>query len=173
MRSMKLSVIPALGVLLLASACNFSTAHISSLKLGKDKAVTQETTTFAPTDTIYGVAEIGNSGKTTDKVRLIIVNVPGQQPGPIPGLETSVALESSGTANFNFTPPTAGWPAGKYKFEVSMLDENGVQKDQKSVDFTVAGAPAAAAPASTDTAAPTSTDTAAPADTAAPSSTTT
>jgi hypothetical protein len=174
MRSMKLSVIPALGALLLASACNFNTAHISSLKLGKDKAATQPTTTFAPSDTIYGVAEIGNAGKTTEKVRLIIVDVAGQQPGPIPGLETSVALDSSGTANFNFTPPTAGWPAGKYKFEVSMMDEGGVQKDQKTVDFTVAGAPAAAAaPTSTDTAAPTSTDTAAPAETAAPSSTTT
>ncbi len=54
--------VPVLGALLLASACNFSTAHISSVKLGKDKAVTQESATFAPTDTIYAIAEIGNAG---------------------------------------------------------------------------------------------------------------
>jgi hypothetical protein len=156
MKSIKLSVVPALGVLLLATACNFSTAHISSLKLGKDKAMTQPTATFAPSDTIYAVAEIGNAGKTSDKGRLVIVAVDGQQAGPIPGLETSVDLDSSGTATYNFTPPAAGWPAGKYKFEV-MMNVDGVQKDTKSADFTVAGAPAAAASApatATDTAAP-------------------
>ncbi|HXH41959.1 MAG TPA: hypothetical protein VNN08_25265 [Thermoanaerobaculia bacterium] len=137
MKHMKRSVLPVLGLFLLASACNVSTAHISSLKVGKDKDVTQPSATFAPTDTIYGAAEIGNAGKTTDKVRLIVVDVAGQQPGPIPGLESSVALDSSGTASFNFSPPTAGWPAGKYKFEVSMLDESGVQKDQKTADITV------------------------------------
>jgi len=136
MRNMKRSLLAVLGASLLA-ACNVSTAHISSLKLGKDKAVTQESTTFAPTDTVYGVAEIGNAGKTKEKVRLIIVDVPGQTPGPIPGLETSVDLESSGTANFNFSPPPAGWPAGKYKFEVQMLNEAGETKDTKAVDFTV------------------------------------
>lgn len=137
MRNMKRRVFPVLGLFLLASACNVSTAHIGSLKIGKDKAMTQPTTTFAPTDTIYGAAEIANAGKTKDKVRLIIVEVAGQQPGPIPGLETTVDLESSGTADFNFSPPTAGWPAGKYKFEVTMMDDAGVQKDQKTADLTV------------------------------------
>jgi hypothetical protein len=139
MRSMKGSLIPVLGVFLLATACNFSTAHIKDpLKIGKDKAMTQPSTTFAPTDTIYISAEVANApGKTTEKGRLVVVDVAGQQPGPIPGLETSVDLASSGSADFNFSPPTAGWPAGKYKFEVSMLDESGAQKETKSVDFTV------------------------------------
>ena len=51
--------------LLLASAvaCSFSvsTANISSLKLGTDKTVTRETTTFSATDMIYGVAEVSNA----------------------------------------------------------------------------------------------------------------
>jgi len=84
MQIIKRSLVPMLGALLLASACNVSTAHISSLKLGKDEAVKQESTTFAPTDTIYAVAEIGNAGKTKDKGQLVIVDVAGQQPGPIP-----------------------------------------------------------------------------------------
>jgi len=126
-----------LGLFLLASACNFSTAHIGKLKIGKDKDVTAEAATFAPTDTVYGVAELANAGKTKDKVRLIIVDVAGQQPGPIPNLETTIDVDSGQNANFNFSPPPAGWPAGKYKFEVTLMDEGGVQKDQKSADFTV------------------------------------
>jgi hypothetical protein len=137
MRNMKRSVFPVLGVFLLASACNFSTAHIGKLKIGKDKDVATETAAFAPTDTVYGVAELANAGKTKDKVRLIVVDVAGQTPGPIPGLETTVDVDSGQNANFNFSPPAAGWPAGKYKFEVTLMDEGGVQKDQKSTDFTV------------------------------------
>jgi hypothetical protein len=137
MEIIKRSLVPVLGALYLASACSVSTAHISSLKVGKDKTVTQESATFAPTDTIYAVAEIGNAGKTKDKGQLVIVDVAGQQPGPIPGLEASVDLESSGSANFNFSPPTAGWPAGKYKFDVTMMDESGATKGQQSKEFTV------------------------------------
>jgi hypothetical protein len=138
---MKWSLLPALGLLVLVNgACNFSvsTAHLNSLKVGKDKAMTQESAAFAPADTIYAAAEVGNApGKTKVKGRLLVEDVAGQQAGPIPGLETTVDLESSGTANFNFSPPTAGWPAGKYKLEVLMLNEDGVQKDQKSASFTV------------------------------------
>jgi hypothetical protein len=137
MRSMKRSVIPVLGVFLLATACNFSTAHISKLKVGKDKDVAAEAATFAPTDTIYGVADIGNAGKTKEKIRLIVVDVAGQPAGPIAALDQTLDLESSGSANFNYSPPPAGWPAGKYKVEVSMMDEAGVQKDQKTADITV------------------------------------
>ena len=137
MRIMKRSLVPVLGALLLASACNFSTAHISSVKLGKNDAVTPESSTFAPADTIYAVAEIGNAGKTKVKGQLAVVDVAGQPAGPIAGLEKSIDLESSGTASFNFSPPTAGWPAGKYKFDVTMMDESGTTKGTKSADFTV------------------------------------
>jgi hypothetical protein len=137
MRIMKRSLVPVLGALLLASACNFSTAHISSVKLGKDKAVTQESATFAPTDTIYAIAEIGNAGKTKDKGQLSIVEVAGQPAGPISGLEATKDLETSGSVTFDFSPPTAGWPAGKYKLDVTMMDESGATKGQQSKEFTV------------------------------------
>ena len=54
----------AIGLVLIsAAACSFSvsTANLSSLKLGTDKSVTKETSTFSTTDTIYGVAEISNA----------------------------------------------------------------------------------------------------------------
>ncbi len=128
--------------LLLASAvaCSFSvsTANISSLKLGTDKTVTKETTTFSATDMIYGVAEVSNApSKVKVKGTFIIDNVEGEKSGPVPGLETTVDLPGSGTATFTFTPPPTGWPKGKYKLDVVMLNENGEQKDQKTAEFSV------------------------------------
>ena len=124
--------------LALLFACNFSSAHLSSLKVGKDRAVTQETNSFAPNDPFYAVATVSNApGKVKVKGQLIVEDVEGEKPGPVPNLEKTLDLESSGTATFSFTPPPSGWPVGKYKIEVIMLDDTGAQKDQKSVSFTV------------------------------------
>jgi len=104
-------------VLVAALACKFSasTANISALKLSKDKSASAETSTFEANDTVYAVATISNApGKVKVKGRLSFEDVAGQQPGPIPGLETTLDLAGSGTATFNFTPPPDGWPKGKY-----------------------------------------------------------
>lgn len=141
MRITRWNLTIGLSLLLVSNlACNFSvtTANISSLKLGKDKTVSQETSSFSTGDTIYGVAVISNApGKLKVKGRLVVEDVAGQQIGPIPGLETTLDLAGSGTATFTFSPPPAGWPKGKYKVEALMLDENGVQKDQKAASYTV------------------------------------
>lgn len=130
------SAIALLGAL--AFACSFSTANLSSLKLGKDRAVTQETSTFGPTDAVYAVATVSNApGKVKVKGQLAIEDVPGQKTGAVPGLEKTLDLEGSGTATFSFTPPPDGWPPGKYKVETFMMNEKGEQKDQKSATFTV------------------------------------
>lgn len=122
----------------LAFACSFSTAHLSSLKTGKDRAVTQESSTFAPTDAVYAVATVSNApGKVKVKGLLAIEDVQGQKPGPVPGLEKTIDLEGSGTATFSFTPPSDGWPAGKYKIETIMLNEQGEEKDRKTASFSV------------------------------------
>lgn len=131
----------ALGLLLAVGlACNFSasTANISGLKVGKDKDVTAETNSFGASDTIYAVANISNvPSKVKVKGRLVVDDVAGQQTGPIPGLEDTVELPGDGTATFNFTPPTSGWPKGKYKVEVLMMNDAGEQKDQKTASFSV------------------------------------
>ena len=122
----------------LAFACSFSTAHLSSLKTGKDRAVSQETSTFGPNDTVFAVATVSNApGKTKVKGQLAIEDVAGQQAGPVPGLEKTLELDGSGTATFSFTPPPDGWPKGKYKIETVMMNEQGEQKDLKSVSFSV------------------------------------
>ena len=133
--------VPVLSLALAASfACQFSvsTANLSSLKLSKDKAASQETTAFGDEDTIYAVAVVSNApSKVKVKGRLSFEAVPGQNSGPVPGAETSVDLPGSGSATYTFTPPADGWPKGTYKVEVFMINENGEQKDQKSASFTV------------------------------------
>ena len=119
-------------------ACSFSTAHLSSLKTGKDRTVSQETSTFGPNDTVFAVATVSNApGKTKVKGQLAIEDVAGQQAGPVPGLEKTLELDGSGPATFSFTPPPDGWPKGKYKIETVMMNEQGEQKDQKSASFSV------------------------------------
>ncbi len=139
MRKSSVNMVLALGALLaVAMACNMTTANISSVKIGKDKAVTQETTTFDADSTVYVVATISNSpGKMKVKGRMEFEDVEGQKPGPIPNLEKTLDLDGSGTATYSFTPPPAGWPKGKYKVDIIMTTESGEQKGEKSVSFTV------------------------------------
>lgn len=141
MRSNRWNLILGLGVIVIAAlACNYSasTANISDLKLGKDKDISQATSNFAQTDTIYAVATISNSpGAVKVKGRLVIEDVAGEQSGPVPGLEKTIDLPSDGTATYTFTPPPNGFPKGKYKVEVLMMNESGEQKDQKSASFTI------------------------------------
>lgn len=141
MRIQRWNFMLGLGLLLVvALACKFgaSTANISGLKIGKDKSVSPETSSFNPGDTIYAIADISNApDKLKVKGRLVVDEVEGQQSGPIPGLEKTLDLPGSGTATYTFSPPPEGWPKGKYKMEVLMLNEDGEQKDQKAVSFTV------------------------------------
>ncbi|HQR31667.1 MAG TPA: hypothetical protein PLK30_02945 [Blastocatellia bacterium] len=106
--------------------------------MGKDKEMQQEAKSFEADETIYSAVAISNNpGDVTVKGSLHIVEIEGQKAGPIPATETTVTIKGDGSANFKFTPPNNGWPAGKYKFEALMLNENGEQKDSKSLDFTV------------------------------------
>jgi hypothetical protein len=137
-RTLSKTLVSMLALAAFALSCSFSTAHVSSLKVGKDRAISQEASTFEPNDTVYAVATVSNApGKVKVKGRLVVEDVPGQQTGPIPGLEKTLDLEGSGTATFTFTPPPDGWPKGKYKIEAVMMNEKGEQKDQKSASFSV------------------------------------
>lgn len=142
MGTVRRSTLLALGLLLLSiGACKVSctTANISSLKTGKDKTASQETNSFAPSDTIYVVATISNNpSKVKVKGRLVVVEVAGEQSGPVPGAEQTVDVPGSGIAYFTIAHSGAqGLPKGKYKYEVFMLTEDGEQKDQEAIEFTV------------------------------------
>ena len=139
MTKSRLSFVIATGLLLaVVLACNVSTANLSSVKISKDKTASSETSSFGPNDTVYAVGTVANApGKVKVKGLLAFEDVEGQKQGPIPGLEKTLELEGSGTATYTFTPPPDGWPKGKYKIEVTLMDEKGEQKDQKSATFTV------------------------------------
>ena len=141
MQSNRLNLLLGLGVFVVAAlACSASTANLSSLKVGKDKTVAQEASSFAPNDTVYAVAEVSNApGAVKVTGRLVSEGIEGVPDGPIAGLEKTLDLPGSGTATYTFTPPPSGWPPGKYKLEAVMLNEAGEQKDQKSASFTVGG----------------------------------
>jgi hypothetical protein len=129
----------ASGLLLMVIlACSATTANLSSVKVSKDKSGSPETSSFAAEDTIYVVGTVSNApGKVKVKGALAFEDVEGQKPGPIPGLEKTLDLEGSGTATYTFTPPPSGWPPGKYKVEVTLIDDSGKQQDQKSASFTI------------------------------------
>lgn len=141
MRTKRWDFALGLGLLIFAGlACNFSasTANLSGLKIGKDKEVSSETSSFAATDTVYALATVSNApGAVKVRGRLVIDEVAGEQSGPIPGLEKTLDLASDGAATYTFSPPPSGWPKGKYKVEVVLLNENGEQKDQKTTNFSV------------------------------------
>ena len=141
MGTVRRSTLLALGLLLLyVGACKVSctTANISSLKTSKDKTASQETNNFSPQDTVYVITTISNNpGGVKIKGRLVYVEVEGEQSGPVPGSEQTVDAPGSGTVTFPIFPGPDGMSKGKYRYEVQMVNEDGEQKDQESVEFTV------------------------------------
>jgi hypothetical protein len=151
----------AVAVLVAAAACTSGPPALNDLKVGKDKDVTQAANSFGPREQIFATVGVDNPPKDGKVVgRFVVVDVPGQQAGPIPSLETSLSLAGGlNKASFNYSAPDAGWPNGKYKLEVELFDATGASKGKKSTDFTTAGnAPAAAPAAVTATSDATSTD---------------
>ena len=125
-------------LMLFVAACNASTAHISSLKTGKDKAISAEASSFGTKDTVYAQAHAANlPNKVTMQWAVVAEKVTGQQPNtPIAALNLNNDLASDGDSTYTLAPPTAGWPTGTYKITVTMMD-NGVQRDQKTTEVTI------------------------------------
>ena len=139
MRTNRLNFALASSLLAIAAlACSASTANLSSLKLSTDKSGSPEASTFSSSDTIYAVGTVSNApGKVKVKGRLLADGAEGLESGPIPGLEKTLELPSSGTATYTFTPPPQGWPKGKYKVEVILTDDDGKERDTKTASFSV------------------------------------
>lgn len=95
-------------------------------------------TAFGAHDPVFAKATADNvAGKVSLDWRLVAENVKGQKPNTaIPQLDKSYDLDSDGSTTYDLSPPDAGWPAGKYKVVITMVDD-GTQRDQKSAEFTV------------------------------------
>jgi hypothetical protein len=128
----------SLAALVALAACSVSTAHLTDLKVSNNKDLSAPTTTFAKTDSIYASTDVANTpSKVTVQWHFIAEKVTGQQPNTtITQFDLSKDLDSDGTATYNLSPPTAGWPTGTYKIEADMMVD-GAQKDQKTAEITV------------------------------------
>jgi hypothetical protein len=138
----KWKVALALGLFIGALlACSATTANISSLKVSTDEEGKNEAKSFKPGNKVYAVAMISNNaGKVQAKFRLLFDDVEGETAGTmIPGAEKTLDIDGSRPAIFWVNLPESGFKNGRYKFEVSMLTENGEQKDQKTATFEISG----------------------------------
>ena len=137
-------------VLALALACNWSTANIGSLKITKDEAGKEETSNFSPGQKVYAIFEISNNpGKQSVKFRVLYDDVSGKKSGDVvQNSEKTLEVDGSRTTNFWIGLPSSGFANGRYKVEVTMSNENGEKKDEKSATFNVSGYDSE--PASTD-----------------------
>lgn len=146
----KLTLVSGLVSIAIA-ACSFTTANTNNLKLYKDDAANTEATTFAAGDAVYGKVFVSNNpGKVKLKFRLIAEKVEGMTENQhLAEADRTVDVDGDGRASYTLTPPPSGWPPGTYRVEVGMLVESGEQKDQESINFTVAGGGARNAPVTT------------------------
>ena len=124
-----LAVIALLAVAALAFACS---SVDTSVKLSTDEDGEQTTETFAPRDTIYAITEVDGAAKVTASI--VAEDVTGVTPGPT-GLENTQEGEESAKYTFNVTPPNNGWPAGRYRLEIRVENDDGTET--RSATFSV------------------------------------
>ena len=128
----------ALLVTVVACGCGPS---VGAPKLTKDRAGKEPSTIFNAYDTIYAQAPIGSaSGNTKVMGRLAIVDVAGRPAGVIPTFDmTMEVIPGMNQASFTFSAPLSGWPDGKYRIDIVVLDASDKPKTTKSAEFTTTG----------------------------------
>jgi hypothetical protein len=93
--------------------------HVSNIELGSaiggDKRVSLAKTTFAPTDTIY--ASVATDG-TSPNVDLVARWTYGDEGQLVKEDRLAIAPTGPATNEFHISKPD-GWPAGKYKVEIT------------------------------------------------------
>ena len=116
-----------------------TTAHIEDLKFGTNENAVPPADVFQPKDQIYGVFKIGGaSSEYKIKYRLLVDDVKGAKPGFLVK-EDEMPQMKGGSHWFSFSMDE-GFPAGRYRVETVLLDEeNGREIDRKEGFFTVAG----------------------------------
>jgi hypothetical protein len=129
-----------LTTLLVVAACMFGPS-VRDVKLGKDSEVTQRVKAFNTADTLYAVATIKGAPENAKvRAQLVAVDVVRVKPGLIRGLDMTIdLLPGMKRASFNFMAPPTGWPDGKYRLEVLLLDGAGKEKARGGAEFTTTG----------------------------------
>ena len=112
-----------------------ATASVTAVDLGNsigaDNKVTTPATTFAPKDTIYASVSTSTSDATASVPGKLTANWTFQDGQVVNNESQDLAFSGMGNSEFHISKP-GGFPAGKYKVEIS-LDGNVVQ----SKDFEI------------------------------------
>ena len=134
-----------LSIFVLVAGCSvsFTTAHITSFTVGKDKGASVPANAFGPRDPVFAKVTVANNvGKVTLKWQLVAEKAAGlPEHNALSEADKSFDLNGDGSSTYTLTPPASGWPPGTYSVNVSMLDATGAEKDKRSATITVAPAP--------------------------------
>ena len=122
--------------------CSLGEPKIDGLRLSASGNHTDRTqvTSFNRNATVYIIGDLSSvKANYKAKCQLFYENVQGEQSGTmIPNSELVINLQSNiGYASFNYSVTTGAWRPGTYRAEVTLQDETGAQKDQKSITFTI------------------------------------
>lgn len=123
---------------LVVLACNFSTANLSSLKVGKDKEIKTEAAEFKTGETLYAKADVANNpDKVKVKLYMVAEDAKGIAKGEtLKGSEVTLEIPGDGYASYSL-PVSPGIPGGKYKLHADMMNDAGEKKDSKTADVTI------------------------------------
>jgi len=119
-------VLAVAAVALASFACALSNkeASVTNVRMAHDQDGLDVTTTFAPTDVFYVVAELKNAPKgTVIKAKWAVVDVPGIETPPEFPEQSIDITESSVSRTFYFKLSNGfDWPAGSYRVEIYLND---------------------------------------------------
>lgn len=126
------SLIPLMLIAFSILACSFSTANIQNETLARDRDGNDQTTVFAPDETVYAVLELRNAPEDTELQAIwYAVNVPNIEADTELGRSDEIE-SNSGDVWFSFFPRD-GWLPGTYRVEILL---NTVV--EKTLNFEVA-----------------------------------
>lgn len=126
-------------------ACNFSTANIKDIKFAKDQDGKESMSKVGPGEVIYAVSEVANNpGKVKVKWKVMYDDVKGKKSGDAVTEFDAVNgkvldIDHDRPVYLKLTFPSAGASNGKYKVELTMMNEKDEVKDTKTGTFEVAG----------------------------------
>lgn len=137
----KSSILISLAVLILVIiGCDTGPASITSLKTAKDKDGKEASAVFKADDKIFARADISNNLENT-KIRSNMTaaeDLEGLKKGEIfPGTDSTEDFKSESDIQWLEYSHPDGFPVGKYKINMELMDKEGKKLDSKSVEITI------------------------------------
>lgn len=138
-------LLPLTLIVGLALACNWSTANIKDVKMSKDQDGKEEMSKVGPGETIYAVSSVANNpGTVKVKWRVLYDDVKGKKSGDVASFldgadGKSMDIDKDRSIYLSLKFPSSGAANGKYKVELTMLNDKNELKETKTATFEVAG----------------------------------